>query len=77
MARSLQMEWEYTLRVIPNVEALFEPLARIIAAEYLPALLLEPAGLPEGLRNRLTLPARWSGLGIPDPCLIADECHLT
>jgi hypothetical protein len=42
----------------------------VIEAEYLPTLLSEPAGLPEGL-------ARWSGLGIPDPCRIANECHLT
>jgi DNA-binding phage protein len=72
MARSLQMEGQYTLRTIPDVEALFEPLAQVIEAEYLPALLSEPAGLPECLRERLTLPARWSGLGILDPYLIAN-----
>jgi hypothetical protein len=67
MARSLQMEWQYTLHVIPDVDTQFESLARVIAEECLPALLSEPAGLPEGLRERLTLPARWSGMGIPDP----------
>jgi hypothetical protein len=51
MARSLQIEWQYTLRVLPDVEALFEPLAQVITAEYLPALLSEPAGLPEGIRE--------------------------
>jgi hypothetical protein len=71
------MEWQYTLRVIPDVAAKFEPLARVITEEYLPALLSEPSSLPAGLRERLTLPARWSGIGIPDPCEIANECHHT
>jgi hypothetical protein len=77
MARSLQMEWQYTLRVIPGVAELFEPLAKVIAEECLPALLGESGALPEGLRDRLALPARWSGTGIPDPSEIADECHST
>jgi hypothetical protein len=77
MARSLQMEWQYTLRVIPGVAALFQPLAQVIAEEYLPALLEESGAFPEGLRDRLALPARWLGLGIPDPSEIADECHST
>jgi hypothetical protein len=71
------MEWQYTLRVIPDVVALFEPLAQVIAKEYLPALLGESGVIPEGLRDRLALTARWSGLGIPDPSEIADECHST
>jgi hypothetical protein len=63
--------------VIPDIAAKFEPLARVITEEYLPVLLAEPSSLPAGLRERLALPARWSGIGIPDPCEIADECHRT
>jgi hypothetical protein len=71
------MEWQYTIRVIPDVVALFEPLAQVIAEEYLPVLLGESGVFPEGLRDRLALPARWSGLGILDPSEIPDECHST
>jgi hypothetical protein len=67
MTCSLQTEWQYTLHVIPDVEALFDSLAQVIVAEYLPALLSEPANLPEGVREGLTLPARWSGRGHPGP----------
>jgi hypothetical protein len=61
----------------PGFAAKFEPLDRVITEEYLPALLAEPSSLPAGLRERLALPARWSGVGIPNPCEIADECHRT
>jgi hypothetical protein len=71
------MEWQYTLRVIPDVPEVFEPMAKVIAEEYLPTLLGESGALPGGLRDRLALPAFWSGLGIPDPSEIADECHST
>jgi hypothetical protein len=48
MSRSFHMEWQYTLRVIPDVAALFEPLAQVITKEYLPALMGESGVIPEG-----------------------------
>lgn len=67
LVRSLQMEWTYVQRVIPNIEDSFAPVEHALTHHFLPALLGEtPANLNE-LRQLSCLPVKLAGLGIPDP----------
>ena len=71
MTRSLQCEWLYLQRVLPDCSDVFKPLEEALRSHYLPALL----GLTEvsdRLRERLKLPVRNGGLGIPNPCETSD-----
>jgi hypothetical protein len=67
LAKSLQSEWQYLQRVLPDSGDAFAPVEEAIANAFLPALLQEQAGLPERLRNLLALPVRQAGIGIPSP----------
>jgi hypothetical protein len=78
LTRSLQMEWQYTLRVVPEVAAQFERVESALANSFLPIVFgLNEVPVSEGLHVRAKLLARWSGAGIPDPSEIAKECYNT
>ena len=67
LVRSLQMEWTYVQRVIPNIEDSFAPVEHALTHHFLPALLGEtPANLNK-LRQLSRFPVKLAGLGIPDP----------
>jgi hypothetical protein len=65
LARSLQNEWGYLQRVIPDCGDLFRPLESALAENFLPALFGDTVTAEE--RTLFTLPANHGGLGIPDP----------
>ena len=68
LAKSLQMEWTYLQRVVPDVSAFFEPIEEAITSDFLPALLAGGmAETDEAFRNLTCFPVRYAGLGIPNP----------
>jgi hypothetical protein len=75
LAKSLQSEWQYLQRVLPNAGPAFAPVEEALATQFLPALLQEPEEIGPSFRDLLALPARKAGLGVPDPQLTAASCH--
>ena len=71
MTKSLQCEWQYLQRVLPGVSDAFKPVEEALVTHFLPSLLGQDA-VPKGLRERLRLPVRNGGLGIPNPCETSD-----
>ena len=71
MAKSLQSDWQYLQRVLPDSGDAFAPLEEAIAKAFLPSLLQEQSKLPENFRSQLALPVRQAGIGIPSPCSTA------
>ena len=71
MTRSLQCEWQYLQRVLPNASDVFKPLEEALRSHFLPALLGQDE-VSDRLRERLKQPVRNGGLGIPNPCETAD-----
>ena len=72
LTQSLQSEWTYLQRVVPNIADSFTPIERAIATEFLPALFEgEP---PE--RRITQLPVRMAGLGILDPELNCNRHYM-
>lgn len=74
--RSLQCEWEYVMRVIPDCAKLFNPLADVIKHELIPALFGFEA-VPKWLSDVAGLPVKWGGMSIRDPELWSDEAYRT
>jgi hypothetical protein len=72
LAMSLQQEWQYLQRVIPDCGEAFEPIEEAIRMVFLPALLQATAA--ETQRELTTLSVRQAGLGLPDPTLSAPDC---
>ena len=71
------MEWQYTLRVLPDVASNFERLEAALDEDFLAPLLQESGSLPEDLRSQLAQPVRFSGLGVYNPSESADEFFQT
>ena len=65
LSKSLQSEWTYLQRVVPDIAEAFAPIEDAIATEFLPALFGNANGVPE--RKLLALPVRFAGLGVPNP----------
>ena len=63
LTRSLQTEWTYLQRVVPESGPAFKPVEDAIQKEFLPALF----GGPPPVRELTSLPVNMAGLGIPDP----------
>jgi hypothetical protein len=68
---SLQQEWQYLQRVIPNCGEAFEPVEEAIRMVFLPALL--QATEEECQRELTSLSVCQAGLGLPDPTLSAQS----
>ena len=70
MTKSLQQEWQYLQRVVPDMGPAFQPLEEALCEVFLPALLQEE---PPGtlLDSFCDLPVRLAGIGIPNPILTA------
>jgi hypothetical protein len=65
LTKSLQQEWQYLQRVVPDCGAAFEPVEEAIRTVFLPALL--QATEAECQRELTTLSVRQAGLGLPNP----------
>jgi hypothetical protein len=65
LAMSLQQEWQYLQRVVPDCGSAFQPIEDAIRDVFLPALL--QGNSTETQRELTSLAVRHAGLGIPDP----------
>ena len=73
LTKSLQNEWTYLQRVVPDVSAAFQPIENALAEDFIPALFGDKA-CPS--RDLTQLPVRHAGLGIPNPVTSSDT-HFT
>ena len=71
--RSLQHEWTFLLRVIPNCHGVFQDLEHVIGAIFLPALFGVEISSEE--RDLFVLPLRMGGLGVINPVVAATGVH--
>ena len=70
LTKSLQCEWVYLQRVVPDCRSLFAPLENIISSLFLPAMFgCEISSLESEL---FSLPVRFSGFGILLPRYLAN-----
>lgn len=72
--QSLQGQWTFVTRAMPEVSHLFEPLEEAIRYRFMKALLKHEVNEKE--RKLLSLPARMGGMGIHNPtetCQIASD----
>ena len=68
LQKSLQHEWGFVQRVVPDIGPQFWPLEEAITNSFLPALFGESSFEVTDYRRALTaLPVKFSGLSIPDP----------
>ena len=73
LTKSLQTEWTYLQRVVPNIHESFSEIEKAIAEDFLPALF---DGAPPD-RRISQLPVRMAGLGIPISRLHAQRHYMT
>ena len=67
----LSKRWMFIMRTLSEIGNLFQPLEEVIVKEFLPAILGFPFSDDE--RRIFSLPARSGGLGIFNPCDIAEK----
>ena len=67
--RSLQHEWSYLLRVIPQSQGFFQNLEQTISSVFLPAVFGVEISSTE--QDLFALPLRMSGLGVSNPVVVA------
>jgi hypothetical protein len=78
LSKSLQSEWQYLQRVLPDAGPAFAPVEQALREKFLPALMQETAGgLTEKLREYAALPVRKAGIGVPNPVDTAAACYAT
>lgn len=75
LCKSLQSEWLYLQRVLPECGEAFAPLEQTIRERFLPALVGEKDAPGEALRLLTRLGVKSAGLGILDPTLTAETNH--
>ncbi len=75
LVQSLQGEWQYLQRVVPETSDAFAPLEEAISRIFLPALLEEPSENLAPMRALLALSPRQAGLGVASPQLTATTSH--
>ena len=71
LTKSLQSEWSYFHRVVPDCTIFFDELEHSLATEFLPALFGTEVTPTE--RNLFSLPVHMGGLGIPNPLQAAQD----
>lgn len=75
LLKSLQCEWTYFQRVLPNCEEAFLQLEEALRNTFLPAMFGGPISHEE--RALFSLPANKGGIGIRDPTTTADLLYNT
>ena len=63
----LRHKFTYTMRTIPDIGSLLQPLEEAIRNKLIPALT-EQLVLSDDERSLIALPVKLGGLGIPNPC---------
>ena len=74
LTKSLQCEWRYLQRVVPDCGALFVPLHQVLFDNFIPTLFGCDVSSLE--RQLFALPVRFGGLGVFSPSLTAEPHHL-
>lgn len=69
--RSLEKEWTFCQRVLPDIGPHFQPLENQLRHSFLPALLHSGVTLPEAQRTITAYPVKFGGLGLTDPTVTA------
>ena len=67
----LSKKWNYLLRTTPGIATELEPIEKAIREKFLPAITGQPF-IPDTLRSIMALPTRMGGLGVENPCHMAD-----
>ena len=75
LTKSLQSEWAYLQRVIPDAGEIMQPIEEALEEAFIPALFGESDPAIARLRIQLSLAVKKAGLGIPNPTLTAQQNH--
>eukprot|EP00731_Ephydatia_muelleri_P003437 Em0001g3437a len=75
LTKSLQCEWDFLQRVVPDCADAFTPLNKKIKKQFFPAML--GAGVTEAEEALFALPTSLAGLGIFDPTKTATLAYQT
>ena len=75
LTKSLQCEWDFLQRVVPDCADAFTPLSKKIKKQFFPAML--GAGVTEAEEALFALPTFLAGLGIFDPTKTATLAYQT
>ena len=73
LTKSLQFEWAYLQRVVPNCADAFVPLRDSINGKFIHAVL--GGGISEQEKALLSLPSRMGGMGLRDPVESAEMAY--
>jgi hypothetical protein len=66
--KSLQHQWTFLQRVVPNIDDMFQPLEDMINSSFIPALFgTSTQESVDDLRPLLALPVKLAGLAVPNP----------
>ena len=65
LTKSLQHQWTYFQRVIPNIAHLFDPVENAITGSFIPAIYGETVG--DSIRLLASLPVKYAGIAITNP----------
>jgi hypothetical protein len=76
LTMSLQAEWQYVARTVPEIGVLFEPVERAIREAFLP-ILLGVESISADMRQLLSQGVKQAGLGIKNPVDCAQVLHDT
>jgi len=79
LQKSLQSEWMHLQRSIGDIGPAFAPVEDAISTHFLPALIGKDPDTPTppDLRQLLSLPVKFAGIGVTDPTASADNHHHT
>jgi hypothetical protein len=75
LTKSLQCEWNYLQRVVPDSGTQFESLAELLSHKFINELVSSEGSEDE--RRLYALPVKQGGLGIPDPAKEAEAANKT
>ncbi len=74
---SLQAEWQYIQRVVPDTEKYMDSIEEALIKDFLPALLGGNAPIDAEFWRFLGLSVKCAGIGILDPRRTAHHCFQT
>ena len=74
LTKSLQCEWRFLQRVVPDCGALFVPLHQVLFDNFIPTLF--GCNVSSLERQLFALPVRFGGLGVFSPSLTAEPHYL-
>ena len=75
LVKSLQSEWQYLQRVVPDLGEEFKPIEQALREAFLPALLGDGLEVTARQRNLYALPVKQGGLGILNPTETGSRCY--